>query len=84
MKKLKELVDDLERQRNEESRTQEVQACRVMEEASLRNNVIQTFLHLRATDERERAKWAGVMEENFTLTLPITPYRFFRRAEVGR
>lgn len=54
----------------------------VKDEVNHRKQALQAFLHYRSTDERDRAKWASVLEEGFTLTLPITPYRFFPRSEV--
>lgn len=83
-KKLKELVDDLERQREEEDRAKDVLASRALEEVHHRNTVVHSFLHCRARDERDRRKWAQVLDEDCVLTLPITPYRFFPRGEVHK
>jgi hypothetical protein len=40
------------------------------------------YLTLRSTNVRERTKWEMIFEENVTCTLPITPYRYFHRAEI--
>eukprot|EP00401_Gymnodinium_catenatum_P073160 CAMPEP_0117610484 /NCGR_PEP_ID=MMETSP0784-20121206/81896_1 /TAXON_ID=39447 /ORGANISM="" /LENGTH=587 /DNA_ID=CAMNT_0005413887 /DNA_START=285 /DNA_END=2048 /DNA_ORIENTATION=+ len=40
------------------------------------------MFYFRATAEASRKSWENVLEENFTLNLPITPYRSFPPAEV--
>ncbi|GAB5032580.1 Hypothetical protein NocV09_01000280 [Nannochloropsis oceanica] len=81
-KKLKELVEDLERQRKEESKAKDLRTNQAIEEVDHRNTVVKKFLQYRATDERDRRKWAEVLEESCVVTMPITPYRFFPRREV--
>jgi hypothetical protein len=81
MKKLKELVDELERQRKEEARTKEIAAAKLSEQQNYRKSVVTTFLHLRATNDKDRGRWSQVLEPEAVLTLPVTPYRYFLRSE---
>ncbi|CAN0410516.1 unnamed protein product, partial [Discosporangium mesarthrocarpum] len=39
--------------------------------------VLQTFLQLRGRGETSRQPWQGVVEDQFELRLPPTPYRSF-------
>jgi hypothetical protein len=39
-------------------------------------------LSYRAANLRDREKWGSILDESFVLTLPITPYRSFRRSDI--
>jgi hypothetical protein len=62
---------------------QEAAASKLMEQQQVRRQLVTLFLHLRATNERDRSKWAAVLDEAFVMTLPITPYRYFPRTGVN-
>lgn len=47
-----------------------------------RKESVQLFLAYRGSNCRERELWSAILDENFTLTLPITPYRSFPRREI--
>lgn len=49
---------------------------------SVRLAVVKTFLHYRATGEQDRFNWERIVDRQAVLTLPVTPYRSFRREEV--
>lgn len=55
---------------------------RLRDQQNYRRTVVQEFLHLRSTADKDRSKWARVVEEGLVFTLPITPYRYFSRSDV--
>lgn len=48
----------------------------------IRRNTVRLFLAYRAACVTDPIKWSAIVDENVTLTLPITPYRSFCRAEI--
>jgi hypothetical protein len=48
---------------------------RELEQREVRFRVIEEFLKLRGRNEGNPARWAAILEDNFTLTLPITDFR---------
>lgn len=40
------------------------------------------FLTYRENNCRDRSLWAALLDENIVMTLPITPYRSFPRADI--
>ena len=48
----------------------------------LRKDRVKRFLSCRALNSQNRAEWCELVEEDVTLTLPITPYRYFPRREI--
>jgi hypothetical protein len=48
---------------------------RELEQREVRFRVIEEFLKLRGRNETNPARWAAILESNFTLTLPITDFR---------
>ena len=49
----------------------------------MRKQVLQTMFFYRASAETSLKRWGSILDENFQLVLPITPYRSFPPAEVG-
>uniref|UniRef100_A0A7S3M7F2 Uncharacterized protein n=1 Tax=Spumella elongata TaxID=89044 RepID=A0A7S3M7F2_9STRA len=50
----------------------------------LRKDRVKRFLNFRALNSQDRAEWSELMEQDVTLTLPITPYRYFPRREIAQ
>jgi hypothetical protein len=48
---------------------------RELEQREVRFRVTEEFLKLRGRNETNPARWAAILEENFTLTLPVTDFR---------
>jgi hypothetical protein len=40
------------------------------------------FLSYRAANVQDYSKWAAILDESFTLAIPITPYMPFNKTEV--
>lgn len=40
------------------------------------------MLAYRSSNTRDKEKWSAIMDENATLTLPITPYRSFNKGDI--
>lgn len=56
--------------------------ARVAEQAAARKQALRTMFYYRATGELSRAKWEAILEEDFEMVLPVTPYRSFPPDEV--
>lgn len=48
---------------------------RELEQREVRFRVIEEFLKLRARNERNFSRWAAILEDRFTFTLPLTDFR---------
>ncbi|CAM9517147.1 unnamed protein product [Ectocarpus fasciculatus] len=48
----------------------------------LRRQSLRTFMKFRCENVKNREKWAEIVDERFTMTLPITPYRWFNGRRV--
>ena len=53
-------------------------------QAKVRKQVLQTMFFYRASAETSLKRWGSILDENFQLVLPITPYRSFPPAEVNQ
>ena len=82
--KLKELVDGLHAERNEDARRRRVAVRHLTEVQDLRRRVVSTFLRNHAGYGSDRTAWATILEENFWMKQPVTPYRSFRRSEIQK
>ena len=83
--KLKELLDGLHAERNEDARIRRVAVRRLAEIQDLRRRVVRTFLRNHAVYGcSDRTGWATILEENFSMKQPVTPYRSFRRSEIQK
>ena len=82
--KLKELVDGLhvERSENTRKRLVAVQTLAGLQEA--RRKVIHIFLGYHARYQGDVDKWRGILEEDFWMKQPVTPFRSFRRCEIDK
>jgi hypothetical protein len=89
--KLKELVDGLHAERNEDARKRRVAVQQLAEIQELRRKVVHTFLDYHCKFEGDYNKWSLILEsgdgkgqEEFWLKQPVTPYRSFRRSEIQK
>ena len=90
--KLKELVDGLHAERNEDARKRRVAVQHLAEIQELRRKVVHTFLDYHSKFEGDYNKWSLILEggdgkndeEEFSLKQPVTPYRSFRRSEIQK
>lgn len=48
---------------------------REMEQREVRFRVLEEFLKLRGRNETNVARWAAILDENFTLNMPVTKFR---------
>ena len=82
VQKLKELVECLHAERTEEVRQRRVAIQHLAEKQNVRRNVVRNFLRFHASHETDSRKWGTILEDEFWLKQPVTPYRSFRRAEI--
>lgn len=82
VQKLKELVEGLHAERTEEVRQRRVAIQHLAEMQNVRRNVVHSFLRFHSNYETDARKWSTILEEDFWLKQPVTPYRSFRRAEI--
>jgi hypothetical protein len=87
VQKLRELVEQLHAERNEEQRKRRVAVQHLAEIHRVRCDVVQTFLQYHAGGRNALAdvrKWSTILEDDFWLKQPVTPYRSFHRAEIEK
>jgi hypothetical protein len=82
--RLKELVEGLHTERNEERRQRRLAVQRLAEVQNVRRAVIRSFLRFLASYEKDMQKWSTILEDDFWLKQPVTPYRCFRRSEIEK
>jgi len=82
VQKLKELVEGLHAERTEEVRKRRVAVQHLAEVQGVRRAVVRSFLRSHSNFESDSRKWMTLLEDDFWLKQPVTPYRSFRRAEV--
>lgn len=82
VQKLKELVEGLHAERTEEVRQRRVAIQHLAEMQNVRRGVVRTFLLFHSSFETDPRKWETILEDNFWLKQPVTPYRSFRRTEI--
>jgi hypothetical protein len=82
--KLRDLVEGFHAERNEEARKHREGIQRDAELQRVRCEVVQTFLHFHSMYERDEQKWSQILEDDFWLKQPVTPYRSFRRSEIEK
>ena len=80
--KLKELVDQMNNQKDLEERERRALGERIYDTHIIRKNAVRLMLSYRAANVRDREKWAAILDEGFVFTLPITPYRSFQKGEI--
>ena len=82
IQKLKELVEGLHSERTEEVRQRRVAIQHLAEMQNVRRAVIHSFLRFHSNYEKDKRKWSTILEDEFWLKQPVTPYRCFRRSEI--
>jgi hypothetical protein len=82
VQKLKELVEGLHAERTEEVRKRRVAVQHLAEKQNVRRAVVRSFLRFHSNFEGDPRKWMTILEDNFWLKQPVTPYRSFRRVEI--
>lgn len=82
IQRLKELVEGLHSERTEEVRQRRVAIQHLAEVQNVRRAVIRSFLRFLANYEKDKRKWSTLLEDDFWLKQPVTPYRCFRRSEI--
>ena len=80
--KLKELVDGLHVERSEEVRKRRVAVQHLAEVQNTRRKVVTKFLKFHSSYEIDPRKWNTLLEEDFFLKQPLTPFRSFRTNEI--
>jgi len=82
IEKLKQLVDGLHAERSEQDRKRRVEVQHLAEMHTVRRTVIKNFLRFHSGNVTEPNKWVTLVEEDFFLKQPVTPYRSFRCGEI--
>jgi ribosome-binding protein aMBF1 (putative translation factor) len=82
VQKLKELVEGLHAERTEEVRKRRVAMQHLADKQNVRRAVVRSFLRLHSNYESDPRKWMTILEDDFWLKQPVTPYRAFRRDEI--
>ena len=75
VEELKRTLTALVAQRDATELEKRHSAQRELEQREVRFRVVEEFLKLRGRNELNYARWAAILEERFTLTLPNTDYR---------
>lgn len=68
---LREMVNE----RDEAETKKEKEAQRELEVREVRYRVVEDFLNLRGRNETNEARWATILEDDFSFTLPMTGFR---------
>ncbi|CAJ1919445.1 unnamed protein product [Cylindrotheca closterium] len=84
IQELKELVEGMQAERTEEVRQRRVAIQRLADMQNVRRQVIHNFLRFLCNSERDKRKWSTILEDDFWLKQPVTPYRCFRRSEIEK
>ena len=84
VQKLRDLVEKLHAERNEESRKRRVAVQHLAEIHRVRCDVVNTFLRYHTKCELDERRWTTILEDDFWLKQPVTPYRSFHRAEIEK
>jgi hypothetical protein len=84
VQKLKEMADGLRAVQTEDVRQLRASAQKMAEIQKARRSVVHGVLQFHSDCESNPQKWATLLEDDFYLKQPVTPYRFFRRSEVQR
>lgn len=82
--KLRLLAERLHAERNEEAEKQRESIQQSTEVKRVRCKVVQTFLRYHSLYESDEQKWNTILEGDFCLKQPVTPFRSFRRAEIDK
>lgn len=80
--KLKDLVEGLHAEQATEAMARRIQVQKLADIQRTRRSVLKQFLKYHGEYESNQRKWATILEEDFVLKQPVTPYRSFRRSEI--
>lgn len=80
---LRESLQSLSEERERVDRERRVLSSRLAETASVRKRVLKEVLQYRVVGNLDTVFWSNVLDENFVMILPITPYRSFPPVEVA-
>lgn len=69
-----------EREKKDEARKSELR--KYAEKVSIQKKMLQALFYFRSVDEKNAERWRSVVDDSFTMVMPITPYRSFPPAEV--
>jgi len=75
VEELKRTLTELVTQRDANEMEQRRVAQRELEQREVRFRVAEEFMKLRGDNQRNNARWAAILEGEFTFTLPVTKYR---------
>jgi len=75
VEELKRTLTELVTQRDATDMEQRRVAQRELEQREVRFRVAEEFMKLRGDNQRSTARWAAILENEFTLILPVTKYR---------
>lgn len=79
---LKNEIDALLKEADRRRRQRLAAIVQLSDRQSVRRRVMQTFFYYRAIGETDLLKWQQILDANFTMVMPVTPYRPFRLTEV--
>ena len=80
--KLKELMDQITKEKENEDKEREIIGESVYEKNSLHKHILRTMLAFQAQNCQDRIKWTSILDESIILSMPITPYRSFHKSNV--
>lgn len=83
VEELKRTLTELVAQRDAVELEKRQSAQRELEQREVRFRVIEEFLKLRGRNESNFARWAAILEDGFSLTLPISDLNKMMRGEVA-
>ena len=75
VEELKRTLTELVSQRDAAEFEKRQSAQRELEQREVRFRVTEEFLKLRGRNETNFARWAAILEDGFSLTIPLTDYR---------
>mmetsp|Transcript_1185 Transcript_1185/g.1815 ORF Transcript_1185/g.1815 Transcript_1185/m.1815 type:complete len:700 (-) Transcript_1185:200-2299(-) len=75
VEELKRTLTELVSQRDTADTEKRHSAQRELEQREVRFRVMEEFLKLRGRQETNYSRWVAILEDQFTLTLPITDFR---------
>jgi len=75
VEELKRTLTELVSQRDAADVERRHEAQRNREQREVRFRVMEEFLRLRGRNDPSSARWVAILEDNFVLTLPRTPFR---------
>eukprot|EP01036_Dinobryon_divergens_P026503 gene26503-35166_t len=79
---LKENIKQLTDEREQSDLKRKASLSKLADQTILRKKVLQQMFFFRSIGELDPAKWNSILDESFTLVMPITPYRSFPPSEV--